>query len=87
MKKYNIDTLTMAQISAKQLDKDLLNELESRASYIDADKDLNETIVSVDVVLNISTEAEGRGHNHLMKLADELYKQVKEFNYIQIAKI
>lgn len=86
MKKYNIDSLTIAQISSEQIDKNLLLELEQRASFEDTDKTLNEVLVSVDTLLNIETESLGR-NDELAKEAINLYKQVENFNYIQIAKI
>lgn len=85
--KYSIDKLTIAQIQAVQLDKDLLKELEARATFQDTDKSLQEVMVTIDTIAEIANEAEGRGHTRLANLADELYKQVSKFNYLQIAKV
>ena len=85
--KYSIEKLKIAQLLSQQIDKSLLKEIESRASYVDTDKSLNECMTSVDCILNIATEAEGAGNIRLANLADELYKQVEKFNYIQIAKV
>lgn len=87
MKKYNIEKLTMAQISASQIEKELLRELEQRASYKDTDNQLDESLVSVDVLINIESEALELGNVKLANEAVNLYKQVEKFNYIQIAKI
>lgn len=85
--KYSIEQLKIAQLLSQQIDKDLLKEIENRASYVDTDKSLNECMTSVDCLLNIANEAEGIGNTRLSNLADELYNQVSKFNYIQIAKV
>ena len=85
--KYSIEALTLAQIDARQIEKELLKALEERASYKDADKELDECLVSVDSLLEIEENALAVGDVKLANCAIEMYKQVEKFNYIQIAKI
>jgi len=85
--KYSIEKLTLAQIPTKQIDKELLQQLEQRASYVDTDKGLGEVLVSTDCLLNIESEVLELGNVRLASLAIEMYKQVKKYNYVQIAKI
>jgi len=87
MKKYEIEELTLAQIDARQIEKELLHKLEEHASYKDADKELDECLVSVDTLLSIEANALDEGNVKLANEAIQMYKQVEKFNYIQIAKI
>lgn len=85
--KYFIEKLSLAQIDSRQINKELLSKLEAHASYKDADKELDECLVSVDALLNIKEEALEENNVFLANRAIEMHEQVVEFNYIQIAKI
>lgn len=83
--KYDITEIKVAQIHSSQIDKNLLFLLYYLADYKDTDKTLNEVLVRVHSILLI-IENYVIDINYL-RIAEDLYEQVKDFDYIQITNI
>jgi hypothetical protein len=88
MKKIEIEKLTIAQVTSEQISGTLIETLRTHADFVDTDRDLNEFMISTATILNIAQDY--KEIPHLDKLgfeAGNLYDQVKDFNYLQIAFI
>lgn len=88
MKRFEIEKLSIAQIDAQQINGTLIETLRTHAEFVDTDKSLNEFMVLTATILNIAQDY--KEIPHLDKLgmeAENLYDQVKDFNYLHIAFI
>jgi hypothetical protein len=91
-KNYNIEKLSIAQIQEEQISASLVSELRARASYMDTDKSLNEFLTGTAELLNIITDWEGEvflneSLRDALTEANQLYKNIHRYNYLQVVKI
>jgi hypothetical protein len=88
MRKIEIEKLTIAQVSNHQISGTLIETLRTHAEFVDTDTDLNEFMISTATILNIANDYKEIPHLDTLGLeAENLYDQVKDFNYLQIAFI
>ena len=97
-KNYSLIDLKIAQIPKEQLSIELLNELDGRESFIDADHDLNEVLYSADIFEAILCEVDEAIEQELLvrvgkktqDLVDELLVLIeltKDYQYVMLRTI
>lgn len=83
--KYDITEIKVAQIHSSQINRYLLTLLRAYADYKDTDKTLNEVLVRVHSLFIIIKSSSLNINKQ--EIAEDLYEQVKDFDYIQITNI
>jgi len=96
-KKYNIESLTMAQIHKSEISQEILDLIKGKESYVDTDTELNEKIYSIDALVEILDSIDARveilefaefwNKQELKREIATLYEQVKDYNYLQVVSI
>jgi hypothetical protein len=86
-KKYNVESITMAQIPKSEISQEILDLLKGKETYVDTDMELMEKIYSVSVLVELMGETEEMGEQDLSETIYNLYVQIQDYNYLQVVSI
>ena len=86
MKKYKIEKIKMAQINEDQIPDDVLERIDGYEEFVDKDIDLSDKIYSVSKLNDILTDEDDDTNETTKCRIEELYEQIKNFNYLQVVK-
>jgi len=84
---YSIEFIKVAQISGGQVYSDVLERIAGYEEFVDANEAIGDKVFSVDKLNQILTDEEDDTNETTKLRIEELYEQIKDFDYFMITKL